>query len=585
MSAFGPTGTPRIGQVLTALVSALLVAGFAPARKSGDARDQDPRLEAASNAYQAAYDDGDNEAKDVALRERLRLVREIYGSGHLETARALIALAREAATDDGEHETLILEAIAILRALVDEAERLHPNPLAIGPSDYRGDPYVSGDPVLNLMGELIEAESSSGEHSPATLDRAFARAMAAPPASLEHLRDIRDPAHPVADALAEGGRWTEARAIYSRYPAGSEEGALELLKQASLHEGSGEEFDDVAALREALTILVGQREQEDEGLSHVALLFASHLRGNGIEAAQIVAELEAVLGPDHAISADFMREQTAWLGLNALGTERIEETSADCRQTVSDAVELTRQALAIDQQNYPADSYELLFPTIYLAGAYMDAGELGLAESHYVEAARISLLYGEHLESLHVIADLGSVRLRMQMWTEALGTFEDGLALLREAGVDALLTESNRNHYSYSFNRGIGDAAVQLGDYATAASAYGRATPGSPIVDCFSARTADNGYDWTCQGQYSTDFCNTSSVLDEAVFLDAHARALTATGRSPKAARLAWFASVAVTEHTRRRYTLDPRGRSEFGRYQHTHRTFVDAAWAGSGQD
>jgi hypothetical protein len=198
-------------------------------------------------------------------------------------------------------------------------------------------------------------------------------------------------------------------------------------------------------------------------------------------------------------------------------------------------------------------------------------------------AVRILDLYVDPESSARLLADLGTLRLKRGVWDEALFTFREGLTAWRDA--EGFMTSSVRDEIGYELNKGLAEAAVQLTDYETAASAYGRATHGSPIVDCFSRRPDTAGYEWACAGLYSADFCNPWSILDEAEFLDARSRVLMATERSTHAARLAWFASVAVVEHTRKRYTLDSQARSEFRRQQGTHQTFVSAAWAGSSRD
>lgn len=413
----------------------------------------------------------------------------------------------------------------------------------------------------------------------AALDAAFAEAMIRPPPDIGYWLE---PADPLAEALAQAGRWEDARAFYGRYPAGSKQAALALLILSGLLEYSGEEFDDVSALRTAMTILVARKDTEDNLLAHVALAFTNHLRGANFQTEQIVAELETLLGPRHQLIANFLRQQSAWVGLNELGTLRIEQTSEDCRRTAAEALELNRNAFEIEQGLHPADSFELVLATAILAEAFMQAGDLETAEAHYLEASRIAALYVAPVETVEVLTDLGAVRLRRQLWTDALLNFDDGLAMLAEAEASGELTEFRRDVIRYRLNRGRGDAAFQLADYAAAVSGYGRALPGSPIVDCFAGRSDSPGYDWTCGYLWSGDVCDAQSIMDEAAFLDAHAQALMETGRSAHATRLAWFASLAVIEHTRNRYTLDPRGRSEFGRRQNTHRTFVSAAWDGS---
>lgn len=426
--------------------------------------------------------------------------------------------------------------------------------------------------------DFAEREERQAEEA-AALDAAFAEAMTRPPPDI---KDWLEPADPLAEALAQAGRWEDARAFYERYPAGSKQAALALLLLSGLMEVSGEEFDDVTALRTAMSILAARKDTEDNLLAHVALAFTSHLRGSRFQTEQIVAELETLLGPRHQLIADFLRQQSAWVGLNERGTLRTEQTSEDCLRTAAEVLELNRNAFDIEQSLHAADSFELVMSTASLAEAYRQAGDLETAEAHFLEASRIAALYVAPVETVEVLANLGAVRLLRQRWSDALLDFDNGLGMFPEAEASGELTEFRRDDISYRLNRGRGDAAFQLADYAAAAAGYGRALPGSPIVDCFAGRPDSPGYDWTCGHLWSGDVCDAQSIMDETAFLEAHAKALTATGRSAHATRLAWFASQAVIEHTRNRYTLDPRGRSEFGRRQNTHRTFVSAAWDGS---
>jgi tetratricopeptide (TPR) repeat protein len=579
MNVLEPAIRCRRTMVVTVLISCVLMTGSALARQSTDAGANDPRLDTVYVALATAQEEGDPEAIDAALRERLRVVREIYGPAHVETARAMMTLSVDGTADYVESQALRGAAVAIFRTALDEAERSKPGRSPIGASGDASQVGSGDDPVLKAMIELIEAEYQLDRYQPSSmLDRAFARAMSASPPELR----VFDGPHPVAAAMARAGRWDEAIAFYSRYPAGSEQAALALLMQVTLEESSGEEFDDITALRAALTILAARPDTEEHVLAHVALAFTSHLRGAEFQTEQIVTEMGTLLGPGHQLIADFLRQQSAWVGLNELGTLRIEQTSEDCRRTAAEALELNRNAFDIEQGLLPADSFELVLPTAILAEAYMQAGDLETAEAHYLEASRIAALYVAPVETVEVLADLGAVRLRRQLWTDALLDFDDGLAMLAEAEASGELTDSRRDVIRYRLNRGRGDAAFQLADYAAAASGYGRALPGSPIVECFAGRPDSPGYDWTCGHLWSGDVCDAQSIMDETAFLEAHAKALTATGRSAHATRLAWFASLAVIEHTRNRYSLDPRGRSEFGRRQNTHRTFVSAAWDGS---
>jgi hypothetical protein len=168
-----------------------------------------------------------------------------------------------------------------------------------------------------LPGPATGQEDLSG----AELDRALAEAMRKPPPPLA---DWSDPVDPLAEALAREGRWSDAAAFYGRYPPGSREAALALLRLSELTEWESDDFDDLPVLRESLAILAGLGEPDDPDLVYASQAYSAALRQSGLDTDAIIESYRAVLGPDHPLTAQALQAEPAGLHPAGGGTVAVD---------------------------------------------------------------------------------------------------------------------------------------------------------------------------------------------------------------------------------------------------------------------
>jgi len=432
--------------------------------------------------------------------------------------------------------------------------------------------------VVAVMTLLPGPATGQEDLSGAELDRALAEAMRKPPPPLA---DWSDPVDPLAEALAREGRWSDAAAFYGRYPPGSREAALALLRLSELTEWESDDFDDLPVLRESLAILAGLGEPDDPDLVYASQAYSAALRQSGLDTDAIIESYRAVLGPDHPLTAQALQAESRWAGFDDAGLERVEQSEADCRSTAAEVLELQLEALEIARRTLAPDDYDLILPLWSAADAQTHAGASAEAAHLFGEAARISALYEDPLSSTYLLTELASVTATLAHWNDALVASSQAVQMLDEAVAQGQLTEELHASLIYRVYRALGDAERGNDNAAAANSAYAAAAVESPLVDCFQPRH-DGGprYVWVCRGVSQWTLCDAPSLLEEVRFLEDRAQ-LLASGmrRSREATRLSWFASEAVVSDTRERHAIERRGQSDFSRYSDIHRTFVSTAW------
>ncbi len=412
----------------------------------------------------------------------------------------------------------------------------------------------------------------------AALDAAFAEAMTRPPPDIG---DWMEPVDPLAEALAKAGRWEDARAFYGRYPPGTRASAMALVKLSELTEWADDDFDDLPVLREAFATLL-HLDPDDRNLFYVIRRFSGALRRSGLGSLATIKTYRDILGADHPLLIRVLEGEALSAGLDQSGMQRIDGTPEGCRASNDLRVALYEEALGIARRIMEPDDLNLTYSLSFLASAKTTQGASDEAVALYEEAREIAALYVAPIYSIDILSELGEAQARLKQWPEAQSAFLEGLEMLAEAETEGALTADNKLSMAYRLNRGLGNALHRTGRLAEASLAYASAMPGLPIVVCFERDPAGGPtYAWGCRGFHEIAACNEPTILDDVQFLEDRATVLaSAAGRPAAATRLAWFASHAVVSDTRDRYTLEPRGRSDYQRLSHTHRTFVSTAWS-----